>query len=99
MDEHIEQLRYGFESQILPQWTLEAEFARELGTQGGALSHGGRLTYADDCFQFSTSITRTFYEDRDYKPGLTVMFRFTLKNLGQVEVNGNHLGLGQALRE
>ncbi len=99
LGQSIEQMRYGFSTQITSNWSLETDFSRELGNQGGALSHGASLIYKDDCFQFSTSVYRTFYEDRDFKPGLTVMFRLSFKNLGDIELTPNRLGLGEALRE
>lgn len=97
----VEQLCYGFSSQINPKWRIEADFSRELGSiaNSGALSHSGSLIYSDDCFEFSTSLTKTFYEDRDFKPGTTVMFRISFKNLGDVSFNANRVGLGQSLRD
>lgn len=95
----IEQIKYGFSSQINPRWSVDAHLSRELGSRGGALAHGGSVTYHDDCFNFSTSLIRTHYEDRDYRAGLTVMFTLTFKNLGEFQFSGDRFGLGQGLKD
>ncbi len=91
----IEQVSYGASSQFTKHWSIQGDITRELGRKGGNLSHGGALTFEDDCFKFSTSIVKTFYQDRDYKPGVTVMFRLSFKNLGEVQISGDQFGLGQ----
>tara|TARA_R110002095_G_scaffold86977_4_gene75733 strand:- start:368 stop:2671 length:2304 start_codon:yes stop_codon:yes gene_type:complete len=91
----IEQVSYGASSQFTKQWSVAGNITRELGHKGGNLSHGGTLSYEDDCFKFTSSIVKTFYVDRDYKPGVTVMFRLSFKNLGDVQISGDQLGLGQ----
>ncbi len=95
----IEQIKYGVSTQLNKTWRLSFHAARELGSGGGALSHGATLTYSDDCFDFSTTLTKTFYQDRDFKPGLTTMFRISFKNLGEVSISGDRLGLGKSLKE
>jgi LPS-assembly protein len=91
----VEQISYGASSQFTRHWSVTGNITRELGNKGGNLSHGGSLSYEDDCFKFTSSIVKTFYIDRDYKPGVTVMFRLSFKNLGDVQISGDQLGLGQ----
>lgn len=91
----VEQISYGASSQFTKHWSVTGSITRELGNKGGNLSHGGSLSYEDDCFKFTGSIVKTFFIDRDYKPGVTVMFRLSFKNLGDVQISGDQLGLGQ----
>lgn len=91
----VEQVSYGASSQFTQHWSVMGNITRELGHKGGNLSHGASLSYEDDCFKFTSSIVKTFYVDRDYKPGVTVMFKLSFKNLGEVQISGNQLGIGQ----
>lgn len=50
---------------------------------GGKLSQSFGITYADDCFTMRVGVARTFYRDRDVKPGTAVMVSLIFKNLGQ----------------
>ena len=45
------------------------------------------LDYECECFLFSTSFNREFYQDRDIKPSDTVLFKLTFKTLGDVQTN------------
>ena len=45
------------------------------------------LDYECECFLFSTSFKREFYQDRDIKPSDTVLFKLTFKTLGDVQTN------------
>lgn len=84
LDKKGEQIRLTADSQITDQWSLQATTTRELGNGSSALSHGIGAHYQDECFKFSTNLEKTFYRDRDIKPGVTVLFKLTFKNLGEV---------------
>jgi LPS-assembly protein len=47
-------------------------------------SLGMRLVYEDECVRFTTSLARSFFEDRDLKPSDTITFTVVLKTLGEV---------------
>ena len=40
--------------------------------------------YEDECFQFDTTLSRTFYLDREIKPTDAILFRLVFKTLGEV---------------
>jgi len=50
------------------------------------------LTYECECFTFSTTLTRQFYEDRDLRPNDTILFKLTFKTLGDVQTGFNNVG-------
>jgi Organic solvent tolerance protein OstA len=92
---HTEQASYGLSSQFTEHWTISGRTIKELGRKGGTLAHAGDLIYQDECFAFTTSVTKTFYTDRDVRPALTVLFKLSFKNLGDVEISGDQLGLNR----
>lgn len=79
-----EELTLAVNSQLTRFWRaafngitdLRAEEMRSLGL---------RLTYEDECLVFTTEVGRTFFEDRDVRPTDTIMFRASLKTLGDVQ--------------
>lgn len=88
-DRNTEQLGVRFSSQLTERWSFDLHTARELGKQGGALSHGAGATYQDECFTFKMSVEKTYFADRDLSPGVTFMFRLVFKNLGEVQQSKN----------
>jgi LPS-assembly protein len=91
-----EQIGLQLKSQMTKEWSTYIHSTRELGARHQSLSHGLGVTYADECFKFDTTVTRTFFQDRDYRPGLTFMFRLSFKNLGDVAFSGQQLGLDKS---
>lgn len=87
----VEQVRYELSSKVTERWSLAGNINRQLGKKGGNLSHGGGITYEDDCFKCSTTITKTFYQDRDVKPAVTFMVYFSFKNLGDIEIKSDQV--------
>jgi LPS-assembly protein len=80
------QLTLTLNSQFHKNWNAFVTATRQLGVNdGGALSHGAGLGYTDECFTLSTTLTRTFFKDRDIKPGTTLLFRVVFKNIGEVK--------------
>ena len=51
------------------------------------------LTYECECFTFSTTLRREFFEDRDIKPNDSVLFRLSFKTLGDVQAGITQTGL------
>ncbi|MBA4749181.1 MAG: LPS-assembly protein LptD [Alphaproteobacteria bacterium] len=85
------QIVLGLSSQITREWMLMATTTRELGSGAHALSHGGGVTYQDECFTLQVTAEKSFFRDRDVKPGVNFMFRLVFKNLGEVS---HQLNLG-----
>lgn len=84
IDRKTEQLGIAIHSEFNEHWSGAITGVRELGSSGGSLSHGVGITYSDECFLFSASLTKNFYRDRDLKPGTTIFFRLVFKNIGEI---------------
>ncbi|AIL13532.1 hypothetical protein IM40_08630 [Candidatus Paracaedimonas acanthamoebae] len=78
------QIRFTLSSNFIENWSASISTTRQLGRLGGTLANVATLTYTDECFIFSHSLSKTFYIDKDVKPGTTYMFRIVFKNLGEV---------------
>lgn len=77
-----EQIAFGASSQFSRYWSISAAMRRDLAQETN-LSQGVALTYADECFVMTTTVSRTFTRDRDIAPSDTIMFRFVFKHLGE----------------
>jgi LPS-assembly protein len=79
------QITLGLSSQVTSQWSINTSTTRDVGSPSRALSHGAGFQYQDECFTFQLSAEKTFYKDRDVKPGVSVLFRIVFKNLGEIK--------------
>ena len=59
---------------------------------GDVRNLGLRLVYECECFTFSASLTRSFFEDRDLKPNDALILRLTFKTLGDVQTGISRSG-------
>jgi len=50
------------------------------------------LTYECECFTFSTTFRREFFEDRDIRPNDSILFRLSFKTLGDVQTGVTQTG-------
>ena len=80
-----EELSLSLKSQLTRYWRGSLSSLTDLDRDGGLRSIRMNLTYEDECFQFSTDISRTFFEDRDLKPTDSIFFRVLFKTLGEVK--------------
>jgi LPS-assembly protein len=80
-------------SQFTDNWTVGVGTLRALhngdrGTpgfnKGGTLSQQFMLQYNDECFTLHTTLSRTFYRDRDFKPDRSIMLQLVFKTLGEI---------------
>jgi len=103
-----QQVKCGVSSEFTESWTVGAHFIRGLGNKrkqlsmsdkGRKLEQGVTLSYEDECFTFESSVTKTYYTDRDVRPGTTVLFTLVFKNLGSLSFSPNLLGLTDSRRK
>jgi len=80
----VQQVLAGFSSQITREWRISASTRRDLTDAGGALAHNAAIVYEDECFVFALTFSRSFTEDREIRPGDTVLLRVALKTLGEI---------------
>ena len=78
------ELSYDFGAKLSQFWRTNISGVRDLGQDGGQRAMRLGFIYEDECFQFDTSLSRTFYQDREIKPTDAIMFRLVFKTLGEV---------------
>lgn len=79
-----EEISMSVRSQLSRHWSAKFSGVRDLADGGGMRSLGLDLTYEDECVVFSVDLRRTFFVDRDVEPTDAILFRVTLKTLGEV---------------
>ena len=79
-----EELSYSLGSDITEYWRTKFSGVTDLSDDGGQRSLRLGFVYEDECLTFDTSISRTFYLDRELRPTDAILFRVYFKNLGEV---------------
>jgi len=82
-----EEIRYAVNGQLSRYWRAGVSAIHDLSEDAGLRALGLQLTYEDECLIFTTSLGRTFFEDRDLQPTDSVILRVTFKTLGEVETS------------
>lgn len=78
------EISYSIGGDLTDTWRTRFSGVRDLSENGGQRSTGLNFIYEDECLEFSTEISRTFYQDRDLRPTDAIMFRVLFKTLGEV---------------
>ncbi|MBD3661022.1 MAG: LPS-assembly protein LptD, partial [Arenibacter algicola] len=78
------EISYNFGAKMSEFWRTNFSGVRDLSDDGGQRSMRLGFVYEDECFQFDTALSRTFYQDREIKPTDAIMFRLVFKTLGEV---------------
>ena len=63
-------------------WSADIQEIRDFSNKVDILSGAG-VTYRDECLSFTASVGRTGIQIGDVKPGISVLFTFVFKNLGE----------------
>ncbi len=71
--------------QLTQRWRGNISALRDMNEEE-MRSMGLNLSYEDECFIFSASVSRTFYQDRDLRPTDAITFDIIFKTLGEVRV-------------
>ncbi len=79
-----EELNIVGSAKLTRKWKSSLSATRDLDA-GEMRSARMDLVYENECVVFSSSINRTFYEDRDIKPVDSINFILTLKTIGEVK--------------
>ena len=81
-----EEINFALNAQLTRRWRSKVSVVNDLDNEDGGLRSAGlSLTYEDECFVFSASAKRTFFQDRDLRPTDSVLLRLTFKTLGDVQ--------------
>ncbi len=86
-----EEISMNLSSQVSRYWRSVGTGVRNLSSGGGMRSLGLSLVYEDECTIFTTNLTRTYFEDRELKPNVAIVFRVALKSLGEVHSGFSNL--------
>lgn len=78
------ELNYSLGATVTDFWSTKFSGVRDMSQTGGQRSMRLGLVYEDECFLFDTSLSRTFYQDRDVQPTDAILFRLVFKTLGEV---------------
>lgn len=86
-----EEMAVAVGSQLTRYWRGRMSSVRDLSAEGGQRLVALGLVYEDECLEFSSDLSRSFYLDRELKPSDTIMFRLSFKTLGDVSSGVNSL--------
>ena len=68
-------------------WSSKLLGRYDMKDNGDLRNFSINLNYECECFLFSTSFNREFFQDRDIKPSNTILFKLSFKTLGDVKTN------------
>lgn len=80
------QVSLNLEFPVSQYWSISTRSTQDLAGSGNSISSGFGVQYADECFTFSSSITRDGTRDRDVRPGTTLLLQLVFKNLGEISL-------------
>jgi LPS-assembly protein len=84
-----EELYVAASSKIDQNWSVSASHRQDLSPGGGRIRTALGFTYEDECFVFGIDVADDKTEDRDFKSGVSVLLRFNLKTIGEINFNTN----------
>lgn len=68
-------------------WRVSAGHRENLARGGGSIRTDMVISYEDECFAFDLNLARDNTSDRDFKSGIGVLLRFSLKTIGDLRLN------------
>ena len=83
--EDREELFVAVSSRLTKYWSVNGTHRENLGPGGGTIRTSGGFKYEDECFTFGVDVIRDNTSDRDFESGYSVLLRFSLKTIGDVE--------------
>ena len=78
------ELNYNVGVDVTDFWSTQISGVRDMSKNGGQRSMRLNIVYDDECFRFDTSLSRTFFQDREIQPNDAILFRLVFKTLGEV---------------
>ncbi|MDA0676322.1 MAG: LPS assembly protein LptD, partial [Proteobacteria bacterium] len=77
-----EELLLSLGARLSRYWSTSASSITDLTEGAGTRALGMGLKYEDECFLVTTTVSRSFYHDRDLRPSDTILIRVFFKTLG-----------------
>lgn len=81
-----EQVQATLSSQLTQNWYVYGSHRRDLDADD-PLEYRFGISYADECFIFDASYSRTYNTDREVNDGDKILFRLVFRNLGEVQTS------------
>lgn len=67
-------------------WSLQLGDTQSIGAGAATISSGGQITYRDDCFAVTASLTQSGIRFGDLHSGTSMVITFVFRNLGEIAV-------------
>jgi len=80
--EDREELRINANWNVDNNWRLFGGIVEDLTNGTDTIEFNAGAGYSDECIGISLRVRRTYFQDRDIRPGVDVQFQLSLKNLG-----------------
>ena len=84
-----EELFIALSSRFARNWSIVASHRQNLGVNGGPIRTDIGLTYEDECAVIGLEFANDNTQDRDFKKGLAVVLRISMKTVGDIKFNSN----------
>lgn len=82
-----EELYVALSSRLSRNWSITASHRENLGPGGGRIRTNLGITYEDECVIIGLDVANDNTEDRDFRRGVSVLFRINLKTIGDISFN------------
>ena len=82
-----EELYAALSTRITQHWSAIIGHRQNLGVNGGAIRTDVGVTYEDECVVIGLDIAKDNTSDRDFKKGVAVLLRLSMKTIGDVKFN------------
>ncbi len=82
-----EELYVALSSRFSQNWSLAMSHRRNLGPGGGAIRTDFGVTYEDECVVIGLDVADDKTQDRDFKKGIAVILRLSMKTIGDIRFN------------
>ncbi len=82
-----EELFVALSSRFARNWSIVASHRQNLGINGGAIRTDIGVTYEDECVVIGLDLANDNTQDRDFKNGMAVVLRISMKTIGDIKFN------------
>ena len=82
-----EELYVALSSRFARNWSVVFSHRENLGFNGGSIRTDVGLTYEDECVVIGLDFANDNTQDRDFKKGLAVVLRLSMKTIGDIKFN------------
>ena len=82
-----EELYMALSSRLSQNWSMAFSHRQNLTASGGAIRTDVGITYEDECVVLGLDFAKDNTQDRDFKKGLAVVLRLSMKTIGDLKFN------------